>query len=483
MQNSKLITLLKSMQSKELRAFESYLQGFHPDQKVAIRIFNYFKDWHPNYETEKLEKFLVYREVFGDEPYQERRLADGIFRLYQFLKQFLVWREMIENKAEAEYTYLKVLKKRKLDDLFQKQVKLFSRRLEEAKHQDELTYLWKFLINRELFFYAPTPKFNAEVDSLHLAMSSLDQFFISAKLKLATEVQSRAYLLNEKQPILFLEEVLEVIAQQAFQDNEMIMIYSRVYEMLKEKHLGEGKGDEIYQQLRDELEKGGTSLTKANFQVILMHLINFAASRIRAGQAEYYDQVFQLYQIGFDREIFFEEGFLSPTMFLNRVYVACELQRYDWASSFLDKYSPKLKKESREACKKIAQARICFGRREFDNTLVLLRELSINEPLISLRVRSLLMRSFVELDEDGSTKELIHNNCLAFKRFLKRNTVMSKSIKRGYFNLIKMVTLLYKKNPDKDQLLERLATMEEVACKAWIIDIIKRRTGHPRTHR
>ena len=60
--------------------------------------------------------------------------------------------------------------------------------------------------------------------------------------------------------------------------------------------------------------------------------INFAGGRLR--------EYFSLYKLGVEHDCLVESGYISATTFNNVVYVACELEEYDWAESFIDKHVP-----------------------------------------------------------------------------------------------------------------------------------------------
>ncbi|MCB0375826.1 MAG: hypothetical protein KDD04_07900, partial [Sinomicrobium sp.] len=425
MHKSKFITLLRSLNKEEAEHLAHYLKCHHSEQKVALSIYDFVQRLHPDLPPQQLNKRFAFERIFPGEVYHYRRISDGVQKLYVYLRDFLIWREMEQKPLGNEYLYLQILKNRQLDELFFKQIRQLKKKLNEFAFRDELTYLWQFLINHEHFFHTNTRKFDTHIPSLEEAMAGLDEFFLIAKLKLSTEMMSRRDMVDEQPPILFLEPLLKQVEKTSYRQRPLQKGYALIAELLEAKHRMGSRADEIFYEVKQIVSDETVSLGKEDRQILTLHLVNFAAWKIRQGHSQYFPEALELYQAGLQNGALLEDGYLSSVRFLNIIDVACNLQDYEWAETFIHFGSPFIAEADRGESVQVGEARLSFARGAFDQCIAALRNVSVKKPLLSLRVRSLYLRAFVELNEN---RELILANCQAFEKSLKRNKVISTPI-------------------------------------------------------
>jgi len=426
MKKSKFFTLFLSLNKKEIKEFDNFLQGLYTNQINTRLLFDYVKK-NQNSES-ALEKDKAIQKIFKGKKKstQQRKNIDNILsNLYKYLLEFLQWKKKKELGFFSELQLLSIFKERQLDDLYFQKIEQLKKQITKKNKKAIWDYLHLMILNHFKFYHTNSNKIqiNTNQNTLNEAMEELDTFFFLTKLKLSSEMLNRENILQESYSIHFLEEALNYFSTIKVDTST---IYIQLVNFLKEGNDGN------FIQLKNELLKSSKILPSDEQQIILTCLLNYLSSEIKKGNLEAYKEAFKLFKFGLKENIFLkEDGYISAAKFNNIVVVGCAANQ------------------------------------EFENTIEVLQSVSYENNYFSLRARSLILRCYFELYQ-FTNKELIIDYCKSYANYINRNKKINPVTAESYFSLIKFVRLMLRKNATKQKLLKTLQETDYVFSKIWI---------------
>ena len=85
MKKSKLLGLLQTLNSKELRAFKDFVESpFFNKQESLIRMYAYLKKWAPQgFPDKKVDRAVVFQKLFPGKAYDDKEMN---YQMSQLLK-------------------------------------------------------------------------------------------------------------------------------------------------------------------------------------------------------------------------------------------------------------------------------------------------------------------------------------------------------------------------------------------------------------
>ena len=95
------------------------------------------------------------------------------------------------------------------------------------------------------------------------------------------------------------------------------------------------KSEASYAELKSFIQKeqGHERIEKLS---VLLYLLNFAINKIRQGNNAYFDEFFDLTQIGINQTLFTASGYFPTDTFMNIVNLGSHLQKNEWVKKFVN---------------------------------------------------------------------------------------------------------------------------------------------------
>ncbi len=162
--------------------------------------------------------------------------------------------------------------------------------------------------------------------------------------------------------------------------------------------------------------------------------------------------------------------------FKNIVTTGLRLDEHEWVRSFLENYRHRLRPEVEENAYSYNLAAYFHHLENYDEVLRLLLQVEYTDVRYNLDAKSLLLRTYYDLEES----EALHSLTEAFKQYLKRNKSLSEFQKKGYFNLLNFTRKAFrlktnreftsskKWEPELQNLRSELEAAETVFNKSWL---------------
>jgi len=465
MYESKFITLLRTLDKQELRAFSQYLKNLYPGKNVQSKVFDFIKEFNPDYLSPKLNQEELNKKILKEKTIPAKKITDCLSDLNLLLLEFLLWKDSQKNEVQKTINTIRILKERKLNNAALKLIHKTRRTLAKNKTKNEWYFLHQMLLNYEESFIVKPINNEEEIYNLKSYMNHLDLFFIISKLKLISETKSRHNILGSSLELSFIAYVDKMVLSM---ENTSVILIKLYFEVIK---LIDKKSPNNYLKLKNLVLENSAQLSKRDFKTLLIYLINYSALKIREGNLEYFKEAFELSDLGLKNKVLFENNYITPTRFINIIDVACKLEAFDWIENFMRLYDKHLEESNRHSTILISKARYHFAKGQFAGVIQKLSTTKFKNPFLELRAKSLLLRSYVELKEN---KDFILNFCKSYEQFIKRKTDIGASILSAYRNMVKMVKHIVLDKKSKSELTHLKKNMKLLTCREWIETQIKK---------
>lgn len=466
--DAKAFMLLKSLNEEEFRRLHKFLRSpFYNYTKALIALFEYLRKYYPSFDSPKLSKEKVWDKIYPEEPFHHRKFWRLTNNLTQLVEKFIVQLELEKEPKKERSILIQALNRRNAYLLFEKETL-------KMLEKDDFLYalpkekpLEKYLLLKDYFFHPSTPKWKVDIEQQNEIMECLDLFFVSNKLRLASEFIGRESILKEKHAIHFLQLVVDEVERKY----PKFKVYNKIIALQKSQL------EEDYWKARKQYLKDLEDLGVEDRLTVLNQLFNYAIWQVNNGNNKFRQEHFELYKMALKSEILIQNEQISDLAFTNIVSYGASFKEFDWTSQFIEKYEIYLEKGQKEDALKLSWGYFFFFKKDFSEVLETLSPHSFKKVIHAQRGKSLLLRSFFELYlQDPTYYELFLSFSLSFEKFLRRDSIQSQRKVKNYLNLISALRKIakYRFNGKWNQnvrigMIENIQSVKMV-LKPWLLD-------------
>lgn len=403
MQNSQLVHILFSLSKKESRELRKWLVSpIHNQRSDVVQLYEYLTTGNHLEDDKSLEKERIFRKIYPKETYDDAKMRQVIHFLQETIEEYLMYAKSQEDKLTHYLSLAKIYREKKLLKLHEKTMKKIEEDFQKITYRNEEIFERSYLIEKEKStMYIERSR---AVSTNYQAMSDqMEITFISRKLKLACAMLSHQKIYKTNYDFGLLEGVLAYLnVQPELINDPTIKLYYHLYNLFKypdeEFHFFEIKQVlASSEQFFDPLER----------KDIYLMIINYCISRMNIGFKAFVREAFEFYRKAIESRIIFEHGVLNHLAFRNIVTAGTTLKEFDWVSSFIEEYQQYLAPEYRDNFVKFALARLYFEQGDYDRAQDLLIQFDIDDILINLTAKTMLIRLYYEKDEFMALESLL----------------------------------------------------------------------------
>lgn len=436
MLNTKLIQLIKSLTPSEFREFKDFVNSpvFNKNKKV-IALYEFLKEFYPEFTSNKLTQELAYKKVFPVENYDYYKIKNIVSDLLKLGKEYLAFISYRVNSENSGKLLLEQLRERSLDRIFEQTLRVFKKKLDETKIKDE-NYILKSLelTEEELSFRIPKDP-NSR---LNFFQKELDDFLTYSIIRL---LKLYNIMLHEKQQhsnefdMKMFAEVLNYLKMNSNEDNPTLLIYCNI--ILLETEVNE----KYFFELKKLKDKYFDELNSGDRYMIFLHMASYCAYVFNVeGRTDFMREHFLLSKENFDRGTIILGKILYPD-FLNHVKIAVRVNEFEWAEKYISKYHHLLTEE------KDSTLNFCYGiinykKRNLDKALDLFSRANFNNFLIKIQVKILLLQIYYEKEMYEQALAMIDT----FRHYLTREKLIVEDYKKSFYDYLKITNELIKLN-------------------------------------
>ncbi len=468
MENSHLITVLKTLSKKEARDLKKWLNSpVHNQREDVVLLFEYLLTGEHLADDKFLQKERVFSKIYPGEAFEDAKLRQSMHFLLKSLEEFLIYQELREDEVRSRMALSSVYRKRKLDKAFQKTIKSIETLQENAPYRDEQYLRNEYLLQLEKYTFQEGKKRTVKMNLQEMS-DALDLTFLADKLRQSCLMLAHQAVYKAQYDIGFLSEVLAFIEKGDFLQHPAIAMYYYGY-----KAISDESGQEYFQSLRQEIQKHKNYFPHSELRDIYLMAINYCVARINLGHAEMRKELFELYRNGIEDQILIEQNELSRFTFRNIINLGTALKEFEWINSFIDEYQDYLALQHRENFVQFSRAKLHFAKREYKQAMRMLAQSDFDDILTNLYSKSMLIIMYFEEEEIDALESLLES----MRTYMRRKEVLGTH-KVIYSNLIKYTRKLIRINPydkdEKNKLKEEIERTSPLPEKEWFLKQLER---------
>jgi len=247
------------------------------------------------------------------------------------------------------------------------------------------------------------------------------------------------------------------------QEANSIIIYRLLKELLSKPN------SKQYDKLKS-LIKDLTIFPPQEHREILLHLINYCIKQINNQEQKYVEECYEWYMWGLSEGILLDKGYVSKYTFKNIITLCLKSEEKNKADDALNDLAIYLPIANAQKILSYNKARIHFTKKEYAQSMDLLRTIEYDDLLDELDGRRMLMRIYFE------TKEwlVLDSFLISFEAFIRRQKSLGYH-KDFYLNLVKYVKRamsLHRMKPEtKKKLIKHIKANDQVNDKQWLLGI------------
>lgn len=478
MQNSKIIGLLKSLNAKEFRLLYKYLRSpFFNYSSAVIGLYEYIRAYYPDFDHRDLDRRLVFEKLFSDSPYNDKKMRNLLHEFHNHVEHFLVQLHIREETFTHKKLLTASLAKRGEYDVFLKKNQLLIQEVKTRPQADIRTFQDLLELEEQFYFHPVTNKIKDGGESLEMMLDQLDAYFITKKLRLASELVARNSIKKQQTTLRLMDGVLAELKEKTKPSNVLFLAYSLLYQLINQG------GKPEYFALKEMLFEKFAQLNFNDQQSMLIQLLNFAIRTGNQGDHAFLTESFDLYWFGLEHKLLLENGKVTDSTFTNIVFVGCKVGALDKVETFIQGYVDYLEDSVREDAEKLALAYLYYHRQEYERVDELIGQVPFRQVFYQIRSRGILLLALFELfQQDDSFVEPLLYRIEAFDKYLRRNQAINNTQKGYYVNFLKYLRKITQIGAgpgitptEKGKLRKEIAGHQDLINKSWLLKQVDQR--------
>lgn len=437
MQNTGLITLLRTFEPSEIKEFGDFVRSpyFNKNESV-VKLYDYLRKYHPVFDEGKVLKETVHSKIFSGTVYNDGFMRKIIFNLNNLAERYIGITGSDKDEIESGLRLLSEFNIRKLDKQFLKYFADISNRVEKGKDRDHLYFKRKFALEVNRTRYIDNNRYKVDLhdkkeyynEQIREKLYYFTNYFLMAGLDMYRTLKYQDYTdrfeFNDK----LLDNIIGFLLGQInnseesnspkYVDSLTIRVYLYEIMLMNSKSGGENlPGDIFYLKLKEILVKEKTNLSHDSRFSLYNILIQHCANRILRGYGDYRKERWELDKIALEQGIFKSavESEFPPPSFASIVRDAAEVHEIIWARSFIENYKKQLEPINLGTVINLSYSLICFYSDDFQGALDYLNKIKpVKRWEFKFAVKELTLMLFYELSMFAQAFYLVDS----FRHFL-----------------------------------------------------------------
>jgi hypothetical protein len=429
---TKLVESLKMLSVGEFKSLGKWLQSpWCNANKTLLSFYTFLKQYFPDFESVQLERENIFKKLYPDKKYNDKWFRNLMAELNKQIESFLIHQRLDQEEDLKKIILAKEYEQRHQTGRLFKLAEQFNSQLEGNPNKSREDYFYGCYLNDLLY---SLPEVSNQVKEtghqLNKADAYLGHFFVLEKWRYLAEFKERERLTKEKYDQLIDVNMLKEIGK------DVSIPAIDLYEA--KLNTGENISEDQFKKLKEDYFHQFDKLSFRDQQIFYFYLLNILIGMCISGKSHLFEMLFDLYQVGIENKLLLHHNRLSDKTYANIVTLGNSLQKFETIDSFLNTYTPFLKKEEQLDGSTWGKAHWRFKKKEFEQAINLLKFHKFSTPTFEIQGRFLLLQSYFEsLRKDKSYLFLFFDYSRAYNKFIVRNKILSASRKKAYQTFIK----------------------------------------------
>lgn len=470
MHATKLIQLFHQLSPEEMFRLRDFVQSpYHNKNEHVQALFLYLDGRYPELAPQHIEKWVVWQKLYPDKIYDDLKLRHVASLLLKVCEEFLQTEALRQKPVMAGAQLLEAYRRKRLGKHFTGAKRALEQAMEKqgALRIPDHYHHYQTMLEQELMQEYQQER--RSTTGLQGVADKLDEAYLVAKLKQTCGMVSYENIYRQAYRYDLLEPLLAHIEQTPY-TNPLLLGYYHGLMMLRNPDALES-----FAQMKAVLKERAAFIPFEEAQELHIIARNFCIRRFNMGDQAYFKELFDLYQLGLETKVLLnEQGYISPSAFKNIVSVASRLEAFDWAEAFVKERSTLLEEKYRNDYLNYNLARLYFARKQYGQALQLLNQVEYHDVFVAADARTLLLKTYFELDEYDALDALLES----FKQFVTRRKEVAYH-RENYLNTIKFTRYLINLNgrdkARKEALGKKIQGTKILTEKTWLLEKLAER--------
>lgn len=477
MQNSSLITILKTFSQKEIKSFGRFVRSpYFNTSEATAALFSELKRYYPEFSSPEIEKQAIFKKIYGSQNYSEELTRKLTSNLIKLAEEFITQQKLEQLKPYKDNFMLDGYLDRKLASLYKKKYDAVLKEFNANNKIDENYYLIAHKLNvSRIYYYLMVNDLDAYSKQYEITADKFTLGFLNFLFKAAAQLVGLEKIVNYRAENALVTKFMksfdfEVFFASGFAADEteimIVKLYYHNYMMLVEP-----ENEEHYHLYKSLFIASSAAISRGENFNLLLNLEAYCALKINHGNEKFFDEIMDVYEKMFEMNIYsFNENEPLPQMQFRNILL-CAMRGYE-ASSFKDIAHltlSKIDKEAQPLNSIYVNALYAFKQKDFGECL---KQLAKIDPVyfgFKTDYRNFQLMCYYELGEIETALSVIDS----YKHFLAGNESLSGIFREGNTNFIKFIGELIrlKAEPDEfrlNKLEKTIAGTLNVFNKWWL---------------
>lgn len=476
MNDPKLICLLKSFTSDEMKEFEKFLlspyfiRGKNLRTKQLLAFYKILKENHPSFSNRNLTPEKLYSRLNPGKEYDDSAMRSLVSHLTRFAQQFLTQKKFESDEIESDKKLLEALYLKGQDKLFDAACTKALSKLESNANEPGKYNYDKYFIRKLWFDFYSTKK---NVYKLEDDFANRDYFFyyvILSSLRIYMGMLTVWRWKGRSGSMILYEEIMDHVSKN-LADYESIPNIPLYYNMIKLNTTGE---TEYFDNLVDLKNRFLGEFSPDDRYNLFVIITNYCNAMISKGHDSFRRQRFELDKEFISTNSLFVRDNIHVFYFNSATSNAAILGEYEWVENFIKKYGNRIDPNVKDFAVGYLRALVLFIKKDYTSSLVKLSRLNTAYPNQKQNIRNLILQIYFETGDYEQAFSIIDTSL----HFLKTEKNLPENFRKSSKNFIKMTSSILKQmnNPSKKNpaALSKKLSANEHQNKPWLLEKINK---------
>lgn len=488
MKDTRLIKILKSLSSKELKYFGHFVNSpfLKPSRKNTLKLFSYIYQFSKDYDLDKMSKEDAFNYIFGIKTYDEKQIQNLIFDLTNSAEDYLSLSTLLEDELEFMLNLSKAYMRKNLSDESHRVNLLIEKNLKSSfsPFTDYFSKL-KRLNNLKFVHYNSIRNLAEAEKSLEVIFEASILLFIFEYMNFIDYTENpynqllsagkHRNLIQTFRQLVSPNLLLNLLKSNGAQNNYLKLHYLR-FKLILDRNNFENFIDlqKFFFSILNLSDKDKDYLNRDERNLFFLFMINYCITQLSNDEKKYKSELLNLYKKMLESDSFSSDAgeYINVTAFRNIIMLCNSQTDNKFLIDLLDKYIICLHPSFREDMRHAGFARMEFIRKQFENSLEYLSMIkNYSIPMLKSDIKHLQLKCYYELSYFEQAYSLIDT----YKSYLSKTDDIDHVFKIAFRNFVEHCheLLRLKSGYRKNTLWEIKKSIIETAhpgFKSWLLD-------------
>lgn len=465
MLNKKIILLIKSFNSTEIRQFNKFIASpYYNVNKEVILVWKHVL--HNIDDISKLEKTHLHAVLYPTKPYQDISIRNIIMQLKSLLENYLQISFFQKDAIAKKLVLVKQLHSRNIESAVIAELEEINTDLQAASIQNA-SYLYQTFTYQQLKQEVLHTQFRNKESNLDKQLDALEKFYLAEKLKIMNLMMAHENVLKVNYSITNSQNVLELASTTTYNDIPAIQLFQLSYLCFQEF-----EREELFASYEIILFENLHFFQSEEQRMLLMAAINYCIKKNNLGKPHYQANLLELYKKGIASKVLFENGYLTQYTYSNVISLCLNLKDYDFVKNFIENDKKYLEESIQAMYYLFNKAKYLYVQKDYKAAIRILTQNSFSDPLINVSAKMVLLKIYYEQQEWDILDATLEN----ISMYIRRELLMGYQ-KDSFINFVKYIKILARSislsSKRKEKIKQEITILRYLSDRKWLVEQVE----------